>query len=339
MSAVRALIQRYGFALLLAPALVVVFVALPSFSDYVAHFSSETRWYAMLTPLLVAAGALAVLAGRRGWAPSLLEALVIALVVRVAVVLVSRGLTPADTSVQMHQVAVLVRTGRDPLVALPVGVWNFIPLMAYVYAASSLVPIHWDVASKIAPVGADIFLVVMVGLLADRNGPTRRLQYALNPVTLLITGVHGQIETVALAFACGWLYLASRARAPEAGGLIGLGIATKSWPVLFLPGVLRSLRRDRLAAIGFVALAPLFLLVTMPSVLNSLSHKSPATQDRMIREVALDATKLQDPAIRHPDLQRDIHQIISYRSLNGWWGWSGARCPLPWPSTTLPSRR
>ena len=89
---------------------------------------------------------------------------------------------------------------------------------------------------KLPVVAADALLVAL--LAAARGGRASPLApwiYAVHPVSLLVTGAHGQFDAVALLF----LLLAVEARATgrrDASALaLSAAIATKSFPVLALP--------------------------------------------------------------------------------------------------------
>jgi hypothetical protein len=120
-----------------------------------------------------------------------------------------------------------------------------------------------------------------------------RLLYALCPIAILVSAWHGQIEPIAIALGLSALLLAKHHRDTCAGIVLGLAIASKTWPVLFVPGVLREVKQSRwwrvLIAAGAVLLG---LFASVQFVLHdSLSHAA--------------------------------HTMISYRSFVGSWGWTG----------------
>jgi uncharacterized membrane protein len=169
--------------------------------------------------------------------------------------------------------------------------------MAYLFAAELVVGHHlglpWVIVGRIVPVAADMVLAVLVGRLASEQGPLRRFQYVCNPLAILVSALHGQIEPIALMFGVGAFVVARRNRAFMSGVLAGLAIAAKSWPVLLLPGLVNALGRRRwivgLASAGAVCFA---LLFTMPLVVRT-------------------------------DLVRAVKTILAYRSATGEWGWTG----------------
>jgi hypothetical protein len=181
-----------------------------------------------------------------GWSRNrvpVIISMVIAAALRIAFAVLASGYTPHDTAVYFREVGSLVLHGREPALYMPYRSWNFLELMPYVFAAEQKTGLAWVDAVKIAPIAADVVLVWIVSRLAAADeGKTRALQYAVNPLSLLIASLHGQVEPVALAFALGGV-LVLRARRPVlAGVLLGAAVAAKTWPVLILLAVL-PLRR------------------------------------------------------------------------------------------------
>lgn len=259
-------------------------------------FVTPVPWFgrgAVLGLLVVLCG-LSVLAWRRNWAPTLGQALLVALVVRVVGVALSYGHTPHDASLYFRHAGELVQMGLDPLTRLPRFQWNFLPLMPYVFAGELATGLPWEIGGKLVPVLADLWSVAILGRLATAGrGARARILYALSPLSLLVTCWHGQVEPVGVSLGLTALVLAQRQRGGWAGTFLGLAAASKTWPVLFVFGVLRDLRpRERLpslAAAGAVLAA--FLLST--------------------------AVLLGD------QLGEAVHLMAGYRSFIGTWGWSG----------------
>jgi hypothetical protein len=173
---------------------------------------------------------------------------VIAAALRIAFALMtSQRYTPIDTRDYFRATGELVLQGREPLQNLPGREWNFLELMPYIHAAELKTGLPWVLAVKIAPIAADVVLVWIVSRLAGADGRTRALQYAVNPLSLLIASLHGQIEPVALALALGGVLVLRGRRPVLAGVLLGAAVAAKTWPVLILLAVL-PLRRPADAA-------------------------------------------------------------------------------------------
>jgi hypothetical protein len=167
-----------------------------------------------------------------------------------------------------------------------------------------LLGLPWTVLGRILPVAADTVNVWLVGLLvttrAAAGRPTRaaaggrpagpaaggrftraaadgrpagpglpataRLQYACNPIGIMVSAIHGQIEPVALAFGLAALVLARRGRPVAAGLAVGAAIAINTWPVLIVPGVVLAISgwRPRLVSLALGAAVPAAFFLTIP---------------------------------------------------------------------------
>ncbi len=205
----------------------------------------------------------------------------------------STRFTPRDVAVYFKATAEAVLHGRDPVMTLPGREWNFLELMPYVHALELKTGLPWVIAVKIAPIAADLVLVWLVSRLAGADGRTRALQYAVNPLSLLVVSLHGQVESVALALALGGILLLRRERPALAGILLGAAVAAKTWPVVILIAVL-PLRQPRRAAriIAGSAIVPALCLSSGALFLGT-------------------------------SVPRAVSQIMSYSGYVGDWTWSG----------------
>jgi len=125
---------------------------------------------------------------------------------------------------------------------------------------------------KLPPILADAAIALFLYRVALRQGLANRdaalvgLSYGLNPVSILISGYHGEFDSLMLAptvLACLWFEDRSKPRAFSALAL-GLGIWFKPIPLLLLPILLPRLRtwRER-GLFGVLAMAP-SVLGTLP---------------------------------------------------------------------------
>ena len=133
---------------------------------------------------------------------------------------------------------------------------------------------------KLPPIGADACIAVLLYRAGLRQGWGSReatlagLAYALNPISILISGFHGQFDSlmVACAFLAwyGWEFWPGRARLLGSGLALGLGVWFKTVPLLLLPVFLPRLVtwRDRLIysalAVGPAGLGTLPYLLLWP---------------------------------------------------------------------------
>jgi Glycosyltransferase family 87 len=195
----------------------------------------------------------------------------IAAALRVAFALMtSTRYTPRDVAVYFRATAAAVLRGHEPLQVLPGREWNFLELMPYVHAVELKSGLPWVIAVKIAPIAADLVLVWIVSRLAGADGRTRALQYAVNPLSLLVVSLHGQVEPVALALALGGVLLLKKDRPVLAGLLLGAAVAAKTWPILILIAVLPLRRPGRIAQIlAGSAIVPVACLASGVIFLNT----------------------------------------------------------------------
>jgi hypothetical protein len=239
--------------------------------------------------LLIALAGLVAAFARR-FAPPIWGAVLVGFLFRVAAVMLAAGHTPQDVTIYFHRAGEAVLAGNDPLVALPRFWWNFLPLMPYWWAFLIKTGLPWETAVKALPIAADLVNVVLVSRLAPELPRARALQYAANPVAILVTAWHGPVESIALALGLGALLAARKSRSTLAGALVGLATSVKTWPVLFAVGALRDApKRARLAVAA--AAVPILVFVTMPLFI-------------------------------HAKLWQDLRIMAGYRSLIGTWGWT-----------------
>lgn len=101
---------------------------------------------------------------------------------------------------------------------------------------------------KLYPLAGDLGTATLVFLLAQRRWGALRatvvgLAFAFNPISILITGFHGNIMPLTAFLAFWAYYLLETRRRPEiyllSALVLGIGIGLRSWPVLLLPFLLR----------------------------------------------------------------------------------------------------
>ncbi|MEV4111969.1 hypothetical protein [Nonomuraea sp. NPDC049695] len=159
--------------------------------------------YAVLTGIVLVAGVvLALVAQWRDWRPPLIVAVLVGVAVRLLIMYTSAidSWQPVDFMESFKPAGEAVLRGQDPVLASEGG-WHFLPTIPYVYGILLWLGIPWEFAGRLVTVVADIVLIPLVAKLA--GGPKaslRALQYALNPLALMIACIHGQVEPVALVF-------------------------------------------------------------------------------------------------------------------------------------------
>lgn len=104
---------------------------------------------------------------------------------------------------------------------------------------------------KLPVIAADLAIVAMLA----RAAPFGAWLYALHPVALLVSGVHGQFDAIPLAFLLLALRLVERGRPTASALALAGGIAVKSFPLLALPFLASAAGASRRAALRYSALA------------------------------------------------------------------------------------
>ncbi|MBF8185049.1 hypothetical protein ITP53_04710 [Nonomuraea sp. K274] len=229
-------------------------------------------------PPLAVGLALALLAGRRGWAPPLWAALAVGAALRVFVMLVAAHdpAQPYDFDQDFPLAGDSVLRGENPAMHVREGGWHFLPLLAYVLAGQielgQLLGLSWNVAGRIVPVLADLALIPLVARLAGGGHQRlRAFQYACVPLGVMVSAVHGQFPPITLLFGVAALVCARSNRVHAAGLLIGLSVACTNWSVLLVPGVVLAVAgaRSRLTVLGWTAGVPAAVLLSSSVFLDT----------------------------------------------------------------------
>ncbi|MFI6299649.1 hypothetical protein ACIBEJ_49200 [Nonomuraea sp. NPDC050790] len=196
--------------------------------------------YAVLTGIVLAAGVLlALVAQWRNWRPSLLVAILVGVAVRTLLLFTAAddAWQPVDFMESFKPAGEAILNGQDPVIASEGG-WHFLPTIPYVYGILLWLGIPWEYAGRLVTIVADIALIPLVAKLS--GGPKanlRALQYALNPLALLVAAIHGQVEPVALAFGVAAFVVARGPGSPYRTGVttevtvrLRRGVAAYGWP-------------------------------------------------------------------------------------------------------------
>ena len=189
----------------------------------------------------------------RGWRPRTLILLVgsIALVVR----LIPNALLPVEAGYDVASyelVADAVLDGRDVYTdSAAMNRHPYLPMQMYWMAAAKWiggrVGVTFVRVVRMAPILADVCLTALIFLslrqrVKPQNAVVLGLSYALNPVSVFVSACHGQFDAIPLLFLVAAML--THMRRPQLSAVsLGLGILSKSWPVLGLPTLLWRLDR------------------------------------------------------------------------------------------------
>src|ERR1700744_4875077 len=206
------------------------------------------KLYEMVLDLvLLALGvALMLVAQRRNWRPSLLVTLVVAAVLRILTLVLTYKVSPYDLANDFWASGYATLHHHDPILNNRTNGWGSLPTYTFVLAGAAWTVVHlhwsWLVVARIPALLCDLGVVVVVGALVTAAGGSRdqaalrRFQYACNPIAILVSSVHGQLEPACLLLAFSAMVVVMRggpgilARRAVAGGvLLGFAISTQTW--------------------------------------------------------------------------------------------------------------
>jgi hypothetical protein len=197
---------------------------------------------------------------RRAW-----PVLAVALVLRLLVIAFSARMT-VDV-LRYHKIAThVLDVSWDPYQAP--RLYPYPPLWIGFEAAALWLERHglsFPVVVKLPVAAAEIGIVAILAAWSRRAAWV----YALHPVSLLVSGVHGQFDALMILFVLASLRSLEVGRADRSAlGLAG-AIATKSVPVLLLPAFVLALPEGRARRLRFALLAVLpVVLALMPFAIH-----------------------------------------------------------------------
>ena len=167
---------------------------------------------------------------------------------------------------------------------------GFLPFIAAADWVSRATGISFDGLYQLPAIIADIAIAWLVALALRWRGATSRTivagagVVALGPSFIVISGYHGQIDSVGAALALGGVLLWTRdrpRRAPASGLLTGLAASMKQPPGFAALALLPSARswRERAVVLGLTAVVPLvsllpWLLTSPDSVISSMRQNN-----------------------------------------------------------------
>ena len=185
----------------------------------------------------------------------------VALAIRFGMSLVQDGGT-YDIFYAYRVVGNQLRLGGDIFTGAGNGLSNYPPLIYWQWALSAaIVPAgnphlfaflvrlpYWICDAAVAP--------VLLALIKGRWRVRAAWLYALNPITIAVSTLHGQFDVMpALALLLAVAWVGTRPRA--AAYALGVGVALKTWPGYFLPVFFGWLRRGRWPFVLRVAAVPI----------------------------------------------------------------------------------
>lgn len=121
--------------------------------------------------------------------------------------------------------------------------YPYLPFQMYWSALSHLIseriPLSFESVVRLAPILADLLICLLIYYWSanqNRQEPAlwAGLLYALNPLSIYVSAYHGQFDAIPVVMIILAFIYAEKNRAGISGLWLGLGVLTKSWPVLAL---------------------------------------------------------------------------------------------------------
>ena len=187
------------------------------------------------------------------------------------------------------------------------------------------------ILDKLVPAAFGVGVAVALAATARRLGFSPRralllgLLYAVNPLPVLVTSYHGQFEEIPLLFIVLALFLLAGERQANwavaaSALLLGVAVAYKTWPLLFLPALVMAAHGLRRKALYVpLALVPLAISVIwyeaafQPAQLGASLHILAAGSGTLLHRI-------------HAAVYGDevLNRLVSYKGSQGFcWGYVG----------------
>lgn len=164
----------------------------------------------------------------------------------------------------------LLAAGSNPTASTFQVAWPpmWLPFTWFASVMSETTHIPFYVLIKLIPIAADLVLTLILYAVAEEHGCSpwkTALAYALNPISIYCTAIHGQFDALPTLGVMGAIVMmggrGDSRRPMGAAAWLGIGATFKTWPLFILPALLaplRSLRRrvkTAAVAIGIFACA------------------------------------------------------------------------------------
>jgi len=189
-----------------------------------------------------------------------------ALVVRLVPILAAPGLV-ADVLRYQKAARHVLDVSWNPYLAP--RLYPYPPLWIWVEAGSEWLAratgLSFPVLVKLPVLMADLAIVALLAharwAIDSRSAQRASWLFALHPVSVLVTGFHGQFDSVMLFFILMALQFHDAGRFDASALSLSGAIATKSFPVLLLPFFVASLGVSRAVRFVLMAIVPVLLLL------------------------------------------------------------------------------
>jgi uncharacterized membrane protein len=184
----------------------------------------------------------------------------------------------------------LLASGANPTASKYLLAWPplWLPFTWFASVMSDTTQIPFYLLIKLVPIAADLVLTLFLYSVAEEYGCSpwkTALAYALNPVSIYCTAIHGQFDAIPTLCATVAVVMMGRreSRRPTGAGVwLGIAASFKTWPLFILPALLAPLgsmrRRAQMATvvigIFITALLLSWLFFGVGSVIGVLTYRS-----------------------------------------------------------------
>jgi len=206
-----------------------------------------------------------------------------------------------DVSAWHFAISVLEQ-GKNPYSQSYVFNWSPLWLMVIfqLFKISNIFKIPYYGLIKIIPIICDAIISVIIYKiflntnLGRKKAITASLLYALNPISIIITSIHGNFISIPLVFLVISAYILHRKKKYSiiySSLILGVAIMSKVWPVLFLPVLVQKIKTLKNKLVYVLLSAVPFIISILPLYLKN-------------RDIV-------------------IKRFLKYESIPGWYGFTG----------------
>ncbi|MDP9362443.1 MAG: hypothetical protein M3P29_13460 [Acidobacteriota bacterium] len=148
----------------------------------------------------------------------------------------------------------MLAAGTNPYTSKYAIVWSPLWLLPawFSYITSEAAHLPFYLVVKLFPIAADLILTLLLYAVAveyGRSAYATALAYALNPISIYTSAVHGQFDPLPMLCLTIAVVLMRRSDSnsvpARAGAWLGIAAAFKTWPLFLLPALLAPLRTVR----------------------------------------------------------------------------------------------
>jgi uncharacterized membrane protein len=147
----------------------------------------------------------------------------------------------------------LLASGSNPNASKYLLAWPplWLPFTWFASVMSDMTHIPFYLLIKLVPIAADLVLTLFLYSVAEEYGCSpwkTALAYALNPISIYCTAIHGQFDAIPTLCATVAIVMMGRreSRRPIGAGVwLGIAASFKTWPLFILPALVAPIRSTR----------------------------------------------------------------------------------------------